>query len=132
MCAYHTLSPWPLLDGGGGYGTCRLTALQLNSVSERWGKTIKIIAYSFVFFEYFSVQEEEEESGSESPSESGEEGGNPNEETGEDNVEKNNNQGEKFAKKSAMNLEEDHTSDEEVLHVVVDSINIIILMRKQE
>lgn len=45
-------------------------------------------------------------------------------------MEKNNSQGEKFAKKSAMNLEEDHTSDEEVLHVVVDSINIIILMRK--
>ena len=94
------------------------------------GKNTKIIAYSFVFFEYFSVQEEEEESGSESPSESREEGGNPNEETGEDNMEKNNNQGEKFAKKSAMNLEEDHTSDEEVLHVVVDIINIIILMRE--
>lgn len=29
-------------------------------------------------------------------------------------MEKNNNQGEKFAKKSAMNLEEDNTSDEEV------------------
>ena len=68
--------------------------------------------------EYFSVQDKEEESGSESPGESGEEGGDQNEETGEDNKEKNNNQGEKFAKKSAMNLEEDHTSDEEVLHVV--------------
>lgn len=77
--------------------------------------------------EYFSVQEEEEESVSESPSESGEEGGNQNEETGEDNMENNNNQG---AKKSVMNLEEDHTSDEEVLHVVVDIINIIILLRK--
>ena len=68
--------------------------------------------------EYFSVQDKEEESGSESPVESGEEGGDQNEETGEDNKEKNNNQGEKFAKKSAMNLEEDLTSDEEVLHVV--------------
>ena len=93
------------------------------------GKNTKIIAYSFSFLqvEYFSVQEEEEESGSESPSESGEEGGDQNEETGEDNFEKNNNQG---AKKSVMNLEEDNTSDEEVLHVVVDIINIIILLRK--
>ena len=91
------------------------------------GKNTKIIAYSFIFLqaEYFSVQEEEEESGSESPSESGEEGGDQNEETGEDNMEKNNKQREKFAKKSAINLEEDHTSDEEVLHVVVDIIIII-------
>ena len=94
------------------------------------GEKHKNYSIFLCFFEYFSVQEEEEESGSESPSESGEKGGNLNEETGEDNVEKNNNQGEKFAKKSAMNLEEDHTSDEEVLHVVVDIINIIILMRK--
>ncbi|XP_073233221.1 ribosome biogenesis protein bop1-B-like [Porites lutea] len=68
--------------------------------------------------------DEEEESGSESPSESGEERGDQNEETGEDNMEKNNNQGEKFAKKSAMNLEEDNTSDEEDARNTIGNIPV--------